>query len=420
MDNKDDAGAAQTEADPVRRFRLDLPEGWVGIFLLLIVAAVSGGLIATYWPALTGNELGATHDRIAALETRVGQIAAGRAGEAASGMFDDVRRELAALDQRLDAGEARLAALESGAGEGAPPANLAAAQQKIDDAVTRLGKLETAQGATADFASKLGVLETRIGNLEADIARAAHTTGGAMSGLEARVKEVEARAPPPDLAQRLDSFALKNSQTELEARLHAVEALNTGELLRRAAVMLALTQLAQAANDPGSFTLQLETYRTASPGDPMVEVLRPYAKSGVPTRAALAQRFPDVVRSALNAERRADARTLFQRLWANIQSLVSVRRVGEAKGADSESHLARAQARLDANDLPAATAEVRAVKGVAAKPLSNWLRDAYARITLDRAVADMRGRVIQALATPIPAALASDGAQGAPAQGDGP
>jgi uroporphyrinogen-III synthase len=403
--------AASEDADPRRRFRPELPEGWLGMFLLLIVTAVSGGLIGGFWPVLTGVDSSAADERITALETRVGQIATGHAGEAATGVFDDLRREIAALNQRLDAGEARLAALESGTGEGGPAIDLAPLQQRIDDAVGRLGKLETAQDATAERTGKIVVLEERIGKLEADIAHAAQTTAGSVSGLESRLKEVEARAPPPDLARRLDSFALKSSQTELEARLQAVEVLNTGESLKRAATMLALTQLVHAANEPGSFALQLDTYAVTAQGDPMVEVLRPYAKSGVPTRTALAQRFPDAVRSALEAERRADARTLFQKLWANLQSLVSVRRVGETKGDDTESRLARAQARLDANDLAAAAAEVRAVKGVAVKPLAEWLRDAYARITLDRAIADMRARVIQALASPMPPALAGDGSR---------
>ena len=35
---------------PVKRRGFDLPEGAVGIFFLLIIAAVSGGLIAVYWP----------------------------------------------------------------------------------------------------------------------------------------------------------------------------------------------------------------------------------------------------------------------------------------------------------------------------------------------------------------------------------
>jgi hypothetical protein len=102
--------------------------------------------------------------------------------------------------------------------------------------------------------------------------------------------------------------------------------------------------------------------------------------------------------------------------------------VGQVAGNDNESRLARAQSKLDAGDLGAAAAEVRAVQGVAAKPLAIWLRDAFARMTLDRAVADMSARVVQALAAspppatpPAPAAGTTPPAQApAPAQGGGP
>jgi len=410
------------EDSALRRFRLDLPEGWVGILLLFILAAMSGGLIASYWPSFMGGDGGATQDRLAALETRVGQIAAGRAGAAASGVFDDLRRDITALTQRLDAGEARITALENSGGQGMAPAaggSVAPLQQKLNEASTaladvtaRLTKLEQGTGTVSELTGKVTALETRITKLEQDITQ----------GYETRLKAVEAKAPPADLAQRLDSFALKSAEDELETRLKTLEDLNSGASLHRAAQMLALTQLAHAANETGSFQLQLDTYAAASPGDPMVVLLRPYAGSGVPSRSALNERFPDVARAALDAERRADARSLFAKLWANLRALVSVRRVGEAQGDDTESKLARAQARLDSNDIAGAAREVRGVRAVAAKPLAKWLNDAFARITLDRAVSDMTARVIQALATPLPAAApaAAPAPAPAPAQGGPP
>ncbi len=436
MIKKDKPGTTPDEADEAEAlpqahsFGFQLPEGWLGIFLLLIVAAVSGGLIASYWPAvLGGGDMGTTQDRVTALETRVGQIAAGHAGAAASGVFDDLRHDITALGQRVDANQARLAALETATGDGGaqPAVNLAPLQQKLDAASTaladltaRLAKLEGAHG-TADVSgltTKLTALETRIGALETEIARAAKTMDGTVAAIDTRLKAVEANAPPADLAQRLDSYALKSVEAGIDARVKSLEAQNSGEALHRAATMLALTQLAQAANNTGSFALQLDTYAVTAPGDPMVELLRPYAKSGVPAKSTLIAQFPEVARAALDAERSADARSLFSRLWANVLSLISVRRVGDVSGNTTEARLARAQAKLDTNDLTAAATEVRAVQGPAAKPLSNWLKDAFARMTLDRAVADLSARVIQTLAAPVPQAAPET--PPAPAQGGQP
>jgi hypothetical protein len=396
-----------------RKIAFELPEGSLGVLLLLIVAAVSGGLIAAYWPVFFGSgDLGTTQDRLTALETRVGQIASGRAGAAATGVFDDLRHSLGALGQRLDADEARLDALEKSSGEtGVPaPADLAPLRQKMDaistslgDITGRLGKLESAHVAASDLApitAKLGALDSRVGALEADIARSAQTFSGTVSGLETRLKALEANQPPPDLAQRLDSFALKTDQQSIDARLQTLEAANTGESLHRAAAVLALARLAQASAEAGPFALELDTYAVTAPSDPVIAQLQPYAARGVPTQAMLAARFPQLAHASLDAERSGDARTFFARLWANIMSLVSVRRVGDVAGNDTESRLARAQVKLDARDFAGAIAEVRALHGVAARTVAPWLKDAEARMQVDHAVAEISARVIQALAAP--------------------
>ncbi len=407
----DDAPAPAAPAR--RRIAFEFPEGSLGVFLLLIVAAVSGGLIAAYWPVFfSSGDLGTTQDRLAALETRVGQIAAGRAGAAATGMFDDLRHELGALGQRLDADDARLTALEKSSGATGNPAaaDLAPLQQKMDAASTslnditgRLAKLESAHVGASDLApinTKLAALDSRVGALEADIARSAQTLNGTVSGIETRLKALEANQPPPNLAQRLDSFALKADQQSIDTRLQTLEAANAGESLHRAAAILALARLAEASAEPGPFTLELGTYAATAPGDPVIAQLQPYAVRGVPTQAMLAARFPQLARASLDAERTGDARTLFARLWANIVGLVSVRRVGDVAGNDTESRLARAQVKLGVNDFAGATAEVRALQGAAARTMAPWLKDAEARLRLDHAVADMSARVIQALAAP--------------------
>lgn len=425
--------AAEAGKSARKRFAFELPEGSLGVLLLLVVAALSGGLIAAYWPAFFGGDVGVAQERLAALETRVGQIAAGRAGAAASGIFDELRREVAALAQRLDADEARLTGLEKSSGEPGQPgsAELAPMREKLDattsaiaDLGTRMAKLESAtQGVSASELSgintKVTALDARLAALEADLSRSTKALEGTVTTLETRLKSLEGNAPPADLALRLESFVTKNAQAGIEERVKALEAQNSGESLHRAATMLALARLARAAGEPGPFTLEVETFAAAAPGDPAIALVQSYAASGVPTRADLRLRFASFTRAALDAERSADARGFWARLWANIRSLVSVRRVGEAAGNDPQSKLARAQVRLDAGDLVAAANEVRALTGPAAKTMSPWLKDAEARLALDRAIAQMSARVVQSLAAtsqaPASTSPESDVAPPAPA-----
>src|SRR5580658_8780440 len=101
-----------------RRMFFDLPGGAIGVFFLLIVAAISGGLIAVYWPWQPGtSEASISADRLAALETRIDQIAVGHAPKAAAAAFQDERRDLGALRSRLDADEARLGGIEKATGQ---------------------------------------------------------------------------------------------------------------------------------------------------------------------------------------------------------------------------------------------------------------------------------------------------------------
>lgn len=99
------------------RARRGFAEGALGIFFLVILAALSGGLIAVYWPWIRGTETSDTNDRLTALETRIGQMAAGQAPKAAAESFEAERRDLAALKNRVDADEARLSELESSGGQ---------------------------------------------------------------------------------------------------------------------------------------------------------------------------------------------------------------------------------------------------------------------------------------------------------------
>src|ERR1051326_4481338 len=101
---KPEAEEAAPAPRKTRSSLFTLPEGAIGIFFLVLLAALSGGLIATYWPwMLGGGETSSTNDRLTSLETRIGQIAAGHAPKAAVEAFAAERRDLSALKDRIDA-----------------------------------------------------------------------------------------------------------------------------------------------------------------------------------------------------------------------------------------------------------------------------------------------------------------------------
>ncbi len=369
------ATAASGQSPEGRRDRLAI--NWPTAFAMLALAALLGGIVASYRPLVFGAP---ANDRLSAVETTVNRLAA--SFDAVDDAFKELRDAIGQAKTRLDAIDARITALEGGAaGKALQPGGI----------VGRLSALENQAPQTAD----------------------------AIAALNRRVNGVEA-AVPADLPQRLGSFALKSGTADLDLRLTKLEAANTASTLRQAAIMLALADLVRAAGDAQPFTLELSALAATAPDDPAVRILTPYSTMSVPTVATLNQRFPDVARAALNAERRAPGPNFLTRMWNSLLELVSVRRVGNLPGATAEARLARAQVALNARDLSTAIAETAPVAGAAATPLAPWLVDARARSNVERAILDMKARIARALAATGTPQQPASAPPARPANGTGP
>ncbi len=352
--------APQDEHEP--RSRIRGVADALGIFVLLVVAALAGGLAATYWPwAMNGAENSDVGERVAALETRVGQIAAGHAPKAAASAFEAERADLAALKMRVDTDEARLDSLEK---NGNVPPDVAARLDADEKAIAQLNAaLAAAQKAQADAGARIAALEDKV---------------------------------PADLPQRLDSYAAKTDLAALDARVAKLEARDTAAAMKHAAAVLTLAELVRVSETDAPFENEIDALRALSPA-PELDTLSHYAK-GVPTRAMLADRFSGTADAILAAERRSHATNWLSRLWASFENLVSVRRVGNVKGTTTEAHVARAEFDLKSGDLKGAVNEIDALKGSARAAAAQWLADAKARLAVTQATAALTGRIVSDLA----------------------
>jgi hypothetical protein len=334
----------------------------LGIFVLLVLAAAAGGLIAVYWPwVMNGSDASDMNDRVAALETRVGEIAAGKAPKAAASAFQAERSDLASLKMRVDADEARLDSLEK---NGNVPPDLAA-------------RLDADEKSLAQSNAALAAAQKS----EADM-------GGAIAALQKNV--------PPDLPQRLDGLAAKTDLAALDARVAKLEARDTAAAMKHAASVLALSELVRVSETDAPFDNELKTLRALSPA-PELDALSHYAK-GVPTRAMLADRFAATADTILAAERRSRATNWLSRLWASFENLISVRRVGNVKGNNTEARVARAEFDLKSGDLQSAVNELDALKGPAKDAGAAWLADAKARLAVTAETRALTNRIVSELA----------------------
>lgn len=327
---------------------------WRPVLILVALAAFIIGALATAWPRLNDTS---DRDRIAALEVKLAQVGA---------ELDTARRD-------AQGAEARLATVER----------------------------NTPGIANADTGL---TLEQRVGVLE----QSGTANTQAVAAMAARLNSIEA-ATPPDLPQQLQNFASRDEQAALDARVKQLES------VKHAAALLAMARLSRAAEAAQPFGREFDVLASIAPDDPSIAILRPLAPRSVAAKTDLANVFPNVARGAINAERAALANSFWDRLANGMVRLIGWRRVGDIPGETTEARLARAQVALDRNNLPAAATELRGLAGPARITMMPWLLDAEARIAVDRAIADMDGRMLQALAAPVPIPAEPAPATSAPA-----
>jgi hypothetical protein len=240
------------------------------------------------------------------------------------------------LDQRVQAIEARVAALEH------RPAQVVAGQPGQAGA-------PGAPGVAPD----LGPLEARIAALE-------------------QRPPVAAPNPNDSLGPRLSADEARLATLEKTAQVPAQLAERANRIARIQAAFIALS-VGQPLGDLPSAPSALARYATAAP----------------PTEATLRLSFPPASQAALAADHPVSGEKPFlQRVWAEAQDLVTIRQ-GEhvLVGDPAAGVLAHAQAALDAGDLAGAIAAAATLSGPAAQALAPWLDQARGLLAARAALA---------------------------------
>ena len=247
--------------------------------------------------------------------------------------------ESAPLEQRVQAIEARVAALER------RPTPAAAAQPA-----------PVAAAGPSAAAPDLGPLQARI------------------AALEQRPPPAPAPNPDASLAPRVTADEARLATLEKTAELPAQLADRANRVARIQAAFIALSAGRPLGDLPGA-PPALARYATAAP----------------PTEAALRLAFPAAAQAALAAGRPAPGdKPFMERIWAEAQDLVTIRQ-GEhvLVGDPAAGVLAHARTALDAGDLAGAVASVGSLSGPAAQALAAWLDQARGLLAARAALADL-------------------------------
>ena len=289
--------------------------------------------------------------------------------------------------------DARLAGVELELRDIASRASPPAADPKALDAVAgRVAKLEAA-GATPPQGAGDPALAARIAALETELKALAETVGvlgrrndeALSAAREARVRadagaaEIsELTQKPPASVDRGDFEALANRVGAVERSEKAAEkaAASADRALRLA---LAATALNATVERGDAFAAELAAVKALGADPKLVAALEPFARSGVPTSAALARQFSELAPALRQAAEPPPREGVLGRLQLNAEKLVRIRRVDEAAGTDADAILARSETKAARGDLAGAASEVGELAPNARAPAEVWIKSVQAR-----------------------------------------
>lgn len=361
--------------------------GMGGWLTLMIIAVVIGGAGFFAWPYLLNR---ATDWLPATL------VAAIQANSETLDRLDRVEADIGGLkaqagetQAQMKALQADVAALPKGGGSGSDPRvdGLMQSLAALTDTVTEL------QGRNEALAQKVDTLTTAAAGataggmaeaaqaLQSGVADRLREADVRAAAAEARASSAQARAEVAEQVAR----AAENKLLDLERRLAALEStpMRTPIDEQRAAV-LALGQLRTAVDAGRPYAAALDTVETVFGANQNLEPLRAHAGAGIVTLSALKSRFPDTIEAAIHA--RSSDGGFWDRTVDRLAGLVTVRRIGDVAGNETDAVMARAEVRLNKNDLVGAVDEMKALSGPAAEAAQGWLSDAVARVEAEQAL----------------------------------
>ncbi|MBK8176266.1 MAG: hypothetical protein IPK66_13685 [Rhodospirillales bacterium] len=291
------------------------------------------------------------------------------------------------------------------------------------------------------YAYDRGLLQPYIAGLQHDDDEAPEVMGPTIEDVATRQEQLSQTLEA--LASRIDSLeqgvsAVKKAVDRLAARdqitspemiqdigervarleSQAAMAVNVGQQLRAleasttaaretasklATTVLAVGQLADTMASGTPFVRELAAVRAFGGDDTTIATaaasLEPIAAHGVPTMAALRNRFAAVADDAARAAPVVEGDGWSEQVVSRLASLVTVRRIGDNAVASGgvDGILAQAQTALSDGDLLTAVNALDQLEGAPAAAFEDWLQAANTRLQANEALSVIQQRAIARL-----------------------
>lgn len=293
---------------------------------------------------------------------------------------------------------------------------------QVEEAVTAVGGAAQAVSSTATTAAKtvtavagntevgrniagfLNMLANLNGMNKTDAGR--KETGRAMNNLQS----VLAGSPTDRDSLNAAIAKARAGDPTLNKLMGGVSAKDLGA----AALLLGLNEFRNNINTNQSFEQDLLLMQKFAGEDPaMVESLKrlsPYAKSGVLNRQQLQQEFKGLASDIVMAKLQGQDASVQEEAIRRLSKLVKVRKIDDVQGSSVDAVVARAQLKLNNNDVRGAMQELQSLEGAPAATAAPFMEHAAGNVLADDASAQLLETILSRLQDPSNMSL--EGLQG--------
>ena len=236
-----------------------------------------------------------------------------------------------------------------------------------------------------DFARQLAELQAQVTRLQGEEDADASTTE-AVTSMGAQIAH------------------LLNQLNEQQQRLAMLEETSPKSLVTPMAV-LAVARLRQSVEQGSSYAgalggveRLLDSTSVPEPATTALATLDAHKSEGVASALVLRDGFAAGVEDIMDADAVPEDASWWERTWARLKAMVSVRPTGNVAGQDTPAILARAETALGRGDVDKAVAELQGLPPKAATAASAWMKQAQTRQAVLGAVDTLEATLLEAAA----------------------
>lgn len=173
------------------------------------------------------------------------------------------------------------------------------------------------------------------------------------------------------------------------------------EDLAAAAMLMVLNEFRANVSGQKPYAEDLALLKKYAGDDPELQMalkrLSPYAESGVMSRKTLEREFKGLATDIVMAKLEGKPLSVQEQAEKRLQKLITVRRVGDVKGGETDAVVARAQLMLESGDVEGALRELQSLDGAAAQKAEPWMQNAAGYVLADQSSDALTEAVLSAL-----------------------